>query len=154
MPGAPTCHVGAVDRQTSGSKMLINLTGSAAMLLALIWNSDWWIGALWGSQGESHSYQFTPHFQCSSTTRHLSQCHSHTQLRALFFCSPWEAKKVLQRNKNKIRFQEVSGFGLVSKMHYVPFFICSSKYFHQIQHRCESHTMMQDYDYDRRLLFQ
>lgn len=77
-------HVVAVDRQTSGSKMLINLTGSAAMLCALIWNSDWWVGARLGSQGKSDSYQFIPLFEGSCTPRLISHCHSLSRLHMTF----------------------------------------------------------------------
>lgn len=60
-----------LSRQTSSSKMLINLTEGAAMLDALIWNSNWWTEALRGSQGEVVSYQF----MCL-----ISHCHSlHTR---------------------------------------------------------------------------
>lgn len=89
----PPFHVVAVDQQTRGSKMLINLTGCAAMLCALIWNSDWWIGALRDSQGETDSTNLepsseaVPHLIASLTVNPL---HVYTW-HFIFFCSSWRA---------------------------------------------------------------
>lgn len=75
----------AVDRQTSSSKMLINLTGSAAMLgrsdlkfRLMNWSTarlSRWVRLL---------YQFRPLFQGNPTPRLISHCHSHTRLHMTF----------------------------------------------------------------------
>lgn len=77
-------HVAAVNQQARSAKMLINLTWWAAMLCALIWNSDWWIGALRGSQGETDSNQFRAHFWGSPTPHLISRCNCHTRLHTAF----------------------------------------------------------------------
>lgn len=106
-------HVVAVDRQTSGSKMLINLTGSAAVLGALIWNSDWWIGALWGSQGESDSNQFILLDHGSFTPRLISHYHSHTRLHMTFHFLLFVMEGhnwVCFRSWNKLGIQQIRGW--------------------------------------------